>query len=701
MARNNIRRYVLTVILAAVAAFSFAESKQNTLSKHNLQSGKYSIEEAFLNGWLNKLQETEQPVAQNVTETASEQPIAEGPKQIPIEQIIDMSYPPTKDDIQQTMPVIMNNYVDGYLTFMSTKRLDFVRESVKRGSPYLAEMKSIFAEYNIPQDLVYLPVIESGFKNYAYSSAKAVGMWQFIPDTAKWIGMNVNSWIDERRDPIIACRYAAKYLKFLYDVFEDWYLVLAAYNHGGLNIKKEMKKIGSREYYDLVRTKATPAETRGYVPSLMAVLYMLKHCDKYEIAMPDNEMFVQNYDYISVPFMAQSHLIAKYSDMTVKEFNSLNPALNQGFTPDKKYKYQVRIPKNKKDKLVSNMEQLKKSSYSNYISYYVKSGDSLSSIAYRYGISMNVIMKINHIENANNIKINQRIYIPNTNAAVAKQSNEDKPIGTAQAQAASPQPKTTVTTHVVKSGETLSSIAYRYGVTIGSIRAANSIRNDNNIQIGQKLKITKIESVTKSAQPSPAVQTQTSSAPKTQHYITYYVKSGETLSDIAYNHNVKLSVLMQANNIANANNIKVNQKINIPTTDAKASSVETKTTQPKNETKSNTTVVIHTVKSGETLSSIAYKYGTKVNSIMTENNIKNVNNIKIGQKLKITGHGDVVSTENTAKPQYWAYYVKQGDSLSDIAYKYGVSLSTLMKINNISNANSIKVNQKIFIPNKA
>ena len=400
MAGNHFRRYVLTVCLTAITVLSFANAKTPSINKYNLTHAKYTFEEYFLYGPMFSEQAVEN------AETSEESLISESVLNervvLPsIESLIDLSEPVAKSEIQQSMPLIINGYVT-----------NFIKASVRRGSPYLKEMKAIFREYGIPEDLVYLPVIESGFKNYAYSSAKAVGMWQFIPDTAKWIGMNVNSWIDERRDPIIACRYAAKYLKFLYDVFEDWYLVLAAYNHGGFNIKKELKSIGSIEYYDLVRTKVTPAETRGYVPSLMAVLYILKHHDEYGIDMPDDDGLTQDYDYVHVPFMAQSGMVAKYSGITVAEFNNLNPALSLGFTPDKKYKYKVRVPKNKGKILTANMDKLKSNSYSNYISYYVKSGDSLSGIAYKYGVSMNVLMKINNITNANKIKINQRIFIP-------------------------------------------------------------------------------------------------------------------------------------------------------------------------------------------------------------------------------------------------------------------------------------------------
>ena len=415
MAGNHFRRYVLTVCLIAIAAVSFANAKKPSINKHNLTHAKYTLEEYFLYGpmFSERTAETTETAEDSILELAAAESVLNERVVLPsIESLIDLNEPVAKSEIQQSMPLIINGYVTNYINYMSTSKLEFIKASVRRGSPYLKEMKAIFREYGIPEDLVYLPVIESGFKNYAYSSAKAVGMWQFIPDTAKWIGINVNSWIDERRDPIIACRYAAKYLKFLYDVFEDWYLVLAAYNHGGFNIKKELKSIGSIEYYDLVRTKVTPAETRGYVPSLMAVLYILKHHDEYGIDMPNDDGLTQDYDYVHVPFMAQSSMVAKYCGITAAEFNNLNPALSLGFTPDKKYKYKVRVPKNKGKILTANMDKLKSNSYSNYISYYVKSGDSLSGIAYKYGVSMNVLMKINNITNANKIKINQRIFIP-------------------------------------------------------------------------------------------------------------------------------------------------------------------------------------------------------------------------------------------------------------------------------------------------
>ncbi|MBP7553952.1 MAG: lytic transglycosylase domain-containing protein, partial [Spirochaetes bacterium] len=211
-------------------------------------------------------------------------------------------------DKMSVFPMEINSYVEKYVDYFLTTKINFLKMSLKNAEPYIKEMKAIFIENGLPEELAYLPLIESGFVNHAFSRAKAVGMWQFIPDTGRWLGMQMNMWVDERRDPIISAGYAARYLKFLYEKFDDWYLALAAYNHGGFNVKKGLKKIKTRNYYDLVKYKAIPAETQSYVPSFVAGLYIIKNISAYDIDYKEED---GNLGYCKLPFMAPANLVAK------------------------------------------------------------------------------------------------------------------------------------------------------------------------------------------------------------------------------------------------------------------------------------------------------------------------------------------------------------------------------------------------------
>ncbi|OHD10238.1 MAG: hypothetical protein A2086_00555 [Spirochaetes bacterium GWD1_27_9] len=310
--------------------------------------------------------------------------------------------------LKEKIPLITNEYVEKQLEYLTGKRKEFVIKALNRAKPFIKEMKKVFKENGIPEDLAYLPLIESGFNNYAVSRKGATGMWQFMPYTARWIGLKNDSWVDERKDPVIACRYAVKFLKFLYDKFGDWYLVLAAYNHGGGNIMKEIRRANSNNFYDLVKKKVSPRETRDYVPRFIASLIVIKNAMDYGIDYTEEE---STYDYVHIPFTTPINLVAKYAEIDLNELLKLNPALKAGFTPDKQYKYNLRLPEINAQSLNSNFELLQKDSSICYVPYFIKKGDTLSGIAQKYGVSINVIMSINNLKGSF-LSIGQRVFLP-------------------------------------------------------------------------------------------------------------------------------------------------------------------------------------------------------------------------------------------------------------------------------------------------
>lgn len=364
-----------------------------------------------------------------------------------------------------------NSYIEYQIKYLTETKRDFLLRSSARCQVYIKEMKEVFKKHNLPEELAYLPLIESGFNSQAVSYMGAAGMWQFMPGTAKWLGMKMNAWVDDRYDPITACEYAAQFLNFLYDKLGSWELALAAYNHGGFNVKKAINRAGSRDYYDLVKKRTLPRETRDYVPRFIASILILQNPEKYKLSYKELD---NGYTYISLPFMSPAYLVAHYADMTTKEFMKLNTGLRSGYVPHPSYNYKVRLPKANHDILVSNLEILKEKSYDNYTIYYIKSGDNLSSIAQRFGISIYIIMSLNRISNANKIWEGQKLYIPVL--------HPDGNVKTGSTQ------KTT-SYHVVKAGETLSHIAYKFGVSVDTIIKLNNIANPGLIRAGEKLRI--------------------------------------------------------------------------------------------------------------------------------------------------------------------------------------------------------------------
>lgn len=377
---------------------------------------------------------------------------------------------------RETFPLIINEEVQSEITYLTTKARGFLTKALSRAEKYSALMREIVVEYGIPEELAYLPIIESGFNYQAYSPKGAAGMWQFMPGTAKWMGMKRNEWMDERLDPVISCRYAAKYLRLLYDTFGDWYLALASYNYGGYNVKRAIKNANTNEFYDIAAKRIIPAETQKYVPRFVASVYIIKNYEKFGLKFKE---WKEDYEYYSLPFTSPVRLVAKYSGVSEREFMQLNPALRSPFVPSSRHGYEIRLPKDKMTQLKANYNTLKNQSAQDYQVYYVRRGDNLSRISERFGVSQGILMSINGIANSNRIREGQKLYIPVSYYALQKARNEKQ------------HTKTTVSSanHVVARGDTLYGIALKYQTSADTLARLNRLSSPYTIKVGQVLRI--------------------------------------------------------------------------------------------------------------------------------------------------------------------------------------------------------------------
>lgn len=383
--------------------------------------------------------------------------------------IIENTPPAGKD--KSVFPFEMNELVREQIIYLTETKRDFMIRSIKRAEDYVYDMRLILREAGLPEELVYLPIIESGFNYHAYSIRGAAGMWQFMPATASWIGMKRNEWMDERLDPLISCKYAAVYLNTLYELFGDWYLALASYNYGRGNVSRALRKIDNRDYYTLIEKKIIPVETQKYVPRFKAVVYIMNNLE--EFGFEYNEKITE-YQYVNLDFTSTVRLTAQYSGLSQRDFLSYNPAIRSQFVPGGRIKYSVRLPKENAEILVSNLLKLKNESFSDFVVYSIKKGDNLSSIAQYFGVSVNNIMTINGITNSNRIWEGQRIYIPISGNVRSVQNTVTNTAGL---------------THIVGNGETVSEIALRYGVSADIIARLNNLNSSYFIKAGQVLKI--------------------------------------------------------------------------------------------------------------------------------------------------------------------------------------------------------------------
>ncbi|MGB4602853.1 MAG: LysM peptidoglycan-binding domain-containing protein [Bacteroidales bacterium] len=499
------------------------------------------------------------------------------------------------------------------------KHKQFLGRIIGLGELYFPIFEETFSKYEVPLELKYLAVVESALNPNAKSRAGAVGLWQFMYRTGLLYDLNVTSYVDDRRDPYKSTEAAARHMRDLYDIYNDWALVLAAYNAGAGRINRAVLNSGGKtNYWEILHY--LPAETRNYVPAFIAVSYIMTYYKELNIVPSPPKFKDVEIDTIAIKYNTNLKTISDFFEIPYEDLKFLNPQYIKDIIPSSENQiYCIRIPKKyqmqfySKEKafydtllaqrtitvdtnITKNVPALQNTG--NVIYHKVQRGQTLSGIAAKYRVTVSDIKRWNNLK-SNMIYVGQKLKIysstpPSKTSSVTSTNTTN--------QTSSSSAKTQNIVHVVKSGETLSGIASKYGVSVNNIKNWNNLSSDK-ISIGQKLIINPTE--------------QTSSKTSTQQI--HVVKRGETLSGIASKYGVSVNNIKNWNNLS-SDKISIGQKLIIN---------PTKQTSSKTETQQ-----IHVVKSGETLSGIANKYNTTVDAIKKANNLKS-NKIYVGQKLKI------------------------------------------------------------------
>jgi membrane-bound lytic murein transglycosylase D len=245
------------------------------------------------------------------------------------------------------VPVVLNKPVQFYVTHFSRDKRGLFANYLARSGRYLATMRQILQEHGLPPDLVYLALVESGFNPWAVSPAEAVGPWQFIEGTARRYGLQVNAFVDERRDPEKSTRAAARYLKDLYQQFGCWYLAAAGYNAGEKRVEKTMSRSGSRDFWLMRQKSLLPQETCNYVPQFIAAALIARNPQKYGFDKISYQR-PPRYDRIQVPGGADLRWFADSLDISYEELRELNPELKQSIIPLDQAGYTLKVPSYKK-----------------------------------------------------------------------------------------------------------------------------------------------------------------------------------------------------------------------------------------------------------------------------------------------------------------------------------------------------------------
>jgi len=335
----------------------------------------------------------------------------------PVQQTVLSSLP--QEDINNGLKIV-SDYSDNKLAVASVnKNIQLFTYRIQekfslwlsRSGKYLDLMKKILQEKGVPEEIVFLSLIESGFNPYAYSPARAVGHWQFIASTAKRYGLTINWWKDERRDPIKSTTAAASYLKDLYGMFGSWNLAMAAYNAGEGRILKALNRTKTDDYWSLLSTRHIKRETKEYVPKFIAASLIANR--------PEDFGFVNlkyhpplDYDEVTITSPVDLEVIAECAETTIEVIKELNPELRRWCTPPDVPEYTLRIPEGKKDIFLEKLPQVPAEELFTIDIYRVKKGDTLKSISKKTGVPVQVILDLNSMEKIIPLTPGAQIYLP-------------------------------------------------------------------------------------------------------------------------------------------------------------------------------------------------------------------------------------------------------------------------------------------------
>jgi len=291
-------------------------------------------------------------------------------------------------------PIDLNDKVATWVHLFTTSRKGFMEGALSRGTQYLPMVRQVFAEEGLPMDLAYLALIESGFKNAAKSRAAAVGMWQFIRATGKSYGLDNNAWIDERQDPVESTRAAARYLKRIYESRGDWYLAMAGYNCGPGKVDKAVAALGTKNYWDLCRSKYMPPDTRHYVPQILAAILVGRNPEKYGLTV--NQMTPFAFEKVEVDRMTSLRAIAKFAQADVERLKELNPELLRGSTPPGRHT--LKVPPGTGITVARALSRIPENQRLDFIPYVIRKGDTLVKVAARFKVTPEDLLEFNELK---------------------------------------------------------------------------------------------------------------------------------------------------------------------------------------------------------------------------------------------------------------------------------------------------------------
>lgn len=494
------------------------------------------------------------------------------------------------------VPIDFNPKVRNSIYYFQNQGRKFMTNWLRKSGRYFPMMQNTFAEEGLPGDLACLSMIESGLNPLAVSPARCVGLWQFFYATGKLYGLERNEWYDERRDPVKSTKAAAQHLKDLYKMYDDWNLVLAAYNCGAGRVTRSIKSGGIEDYWRM----DLPKETDNYVPTFMAALIISKAPEIFGFENIEKESPLE-FETASVRACTSLKEAARCAGIDCEELKFLNSELVRDCTPAGMDSYPLRLPKGKSEQFVAEysklpVEQMTASSQtdrSGATYHKVRKGDTLAKVARQYGVSISDLMKANRLKKTSRLKSGQKLVIPGGEELLASAERVSESPRTSD-RTSDRTAKSTVshksdlpegvsggtTKYTVKREDTLWSLANRYNTTVDALVAINNLSDNSAIVAGQTIlvpkgaespapekaqddRVTAKKSVRESDDRETAKKTSRNEA--SSDTITYIMKKNDSLYEIATKYGVSYKDIMLWNKIKDHRKVKAGTRLVIKT----------------------------------------------------------------------------------------------------------------------------------------